>query len=209
MPQGCVQDSSDAVLIDRAIAGESQAFEQLVLRYEYVLRQSVRFFLKSDESEDVLQFVWIQLYRSLPQLQLRRKNVQEPYGASLKAWLLSVARNRCLDELRRHHTSRLFSFSELEASDREEGDFDLTLLVDPSPLPEEIVEQHEVRESLVAAIESLPLRSRTVIWLRYGKGLSFREIGQHLHIPIATAKTYDHRGRMKLRASMAPLRSKE
>jgi len=57
---------------------------------------------------------------------------------------------------------------------------------------------------LLEAIETLPLRYRAVVLLRYASQLSFREIGQELGIPHATAKTYFHRARKPLRALLEP-----
>ena len=53
---------------------------------------------------------------------------------------------------------------------------------------------------LLEAIETLPSRYRTVVLLRYTNQLSFREIGQALSIPVATAKTYFFRAKAPLRA---------
>lgn len=74
-----------------------------------------------------------------------------------------------------------------------------TMLPDPDLLPEEQVEQHELRELLLEAIEKLPSHSRAVVLLRYATQLSFREIGQVLGIPEATAKTYFSRAKKPLR----------
>ena len=57
----------------------------------------------------------------------------------------------------------------------------------------------ELRQRLLDAIETLPVRYRAVVLLRYTTQLSFREIGQRLSIPEATAKTYFYRARKPLR----------
>ena len=80
----------------------------------------------------------------------------------------------------------------------------MLLLPDPDLPPEEQVEQDELRELLREAIETLPSRYRAVVLLRYTHHLSFREIGQELGIPDATAKTYFHRAKEPLRALLEP-----
>ncbi len=50
------------------------------------------------------------------------------------------------------------------------------------------------------AIQRLPPRQRSVVWLRYAAQLSFSEVGQRLNIPTTTAKTYFYRARQSLRA---------
>jgi RNA polymerase sigma factor (sigma-70 family) len=74
---------------------------------------------------------------------------------------------------------------------------------DPSPLPEEIAERHYVRDRLLRAIQTLPPRFRSVVFLRYSKQLTFPEIGKTLGMPEATAKTYFSRAKPLLRASLA------
>ena len=119
---------------------------------------------------------------------------------SLKAWLFQVARNRCLDELRR---KRALHFSELEKGGEEEEPSLLDGLPDVSPLPEEVVERRDVQEILLRAIRGLPPKFRAVVLLRYASQLSYSEIGQKLQMPEATAKTYFQRVKPMLRQALA------
>ena len=136
---------------------------------------------------DVLQHVFLQLYRSLPKLEK---------GGTLKAWLSQVARNRSIDELRRR---RPILFSEIALFPDEDEYSLLSTLLDPELQPEEQLELHELRELLLEAIETLPSRYRAIVLLRYTDQLSFREIGQALSMPESTAKTYFSRARKQLR----------
>ena len=141
---------------------------------------------------DVLQDVFLQLYRSLPGLRA---------GGTLKPWLCKVARNRCLDELRR---KRPIFFSEISLVPDGEELSPLIELLDTDPQPEELVELHEVRQRLSEAIERLPSRYRMTVLLRYGHHLNFRQIGQALNMPTSTAKTYVHRANKLLRTLLEP-----
>ena len=95
-------------------------------------------------------------------------------------------------------------FSEIEPfPDWGEYSF-LTTLLDPDRQPEEQVELNELRQRILDAIETLPLRYRTIVQLRYDTQLSYREIGQALSIPEATAKTYFYRARKPLRTLLGP-----
>src|SRR5258708_29503095 len=99
----------DGVLAQRCLDGDQQAFEALVKRYSGPLFTFIRRFVgEYDAACDILQQVMLQLYLSLPKLRT---------GEPLKAWLYQVARNRCLDELRR---KRAMHFSELEKEIDEE-----------------------------------------------------------------------------------------
>ncbi len=182
---------------DRVRSLESKAEDEcsfgfLYRRYNLSLFNFIyRFFGDYDQACDILQQVFLKLYMSLPMLDT---------GKSLKSWLFQVARNRCLDELRRKHT---VNFSELESVDDEEETTFLMVVPDPHPLPEEVAEQHELQESLQKAIQLLPQKFRSVVLLRYAAQLSFSEIGRTLHMPEATAKTYFYRARPLLQALLA------
>jgi RNA polymerase sigma-70 factor (ECF subfamily) len=140
---------------------------------------------------DILQEVFLRLYLSLPKLRT---------DAPLKPWLFQVAHNRCLDELR--HT-QVINFSVLQESTRDDELSLWALIPDPDPLPEEIAEQHDVQALFQQVIATLPLKYRAVVLLRCFTYLTFAEIGQALHMPTATAKTYLHRSRPLLRAALA------
>jgi RNA polymerase sigma factor (sigma-70 family) len=183
---------TDGILAQQAIAGDQRAFETLVNRYSTSLFNFIYHFLSDyDQACDILQQVFLQLYISLPKLRT---------GEPLKAWLFQVARNRCLDELRR---KRAIHFSELEAAGEEEDLSPLDAMPDTEPLPEELAERHDLQDHLRRAIQSLPPKFRAVVLLRYTAQLSFSEIGQTLHMPEATAKTYFQRAKPLLRAALS------
>ena len=189
---GAVQpELSDALLAQQTLSGDQQAFELLVKRYNTPLFNFIcRFLGDYDKACDILQQVFLQLYISLPKLRM---------GEPLKAWLFQVARNRCLDELRRKHAVH---FSELEASSDEDELSPLAALPDSGPLPEELAEHHDLQRMLVQAIDALPPKFRSVVLMRYTAQLSFSEIGQALNMPEATAKTYFQRAKPLLRANL-------
>ena len=187
---------SDSVLAQHYLAGDQQAFEVLVQRYSGPLFHFIRRFVgEYDAASDILQQVLLQLYLSLPKLRT---------GGPLKAWLYQVARNRCLDEVRRKHATH---FSELEQGTEEEEQSVLDTMQDRSPLPEEVVERRDVQESLLKAIRALPPKFRAVVLLRYAAQLSYAEIGRVLHMPEATAKTYFQRAKPLLKVGLGSLRN--
>jgi RNA polymerase sigma factor (sigma-70 family) len=185
-----LQDS-DGILAQQALAGDQYAFENLVVRYSTPLFNFISRFLGDyDQASDILQQVFIQLHTSLPALRTDKP---------LKAWLFQVARNRCLDELRRKHA---IHFSELEIVNDDDELSPLAAIPDAGPLPEELAERSDLQQHLQEAIEALPLKFRSVVLLRYAGQLSFSEIGQTLNMPEATAKTYFQRAKPLLRAAL-------
>src|SRR5689334_8268679 len=102
-------EMTDGMLIKMVLAGEQKAFEPLIRRYEGPLFNFMCHFLGSyDLACDILQDVFLKLYISLPTLRTDQ---------SLQPWLFQVARNRCLDELRRKHP---VCFSQLEVAEEED-----------------------------------------------------------------------------------------
>lgn len=183
---------TDGMLVKQTLAGDQRAFEALVQRYNVPLFNFICHCLGDyDLACDVSQQVFLQLYISMPTLRT---------GEPLKAWLFQVARNRCLDELRR---KRAIHFSELESASDDDDLSPLAIMPDLRPLPEEIAERHDLQASLRSAIEALPPKFRSVVLLRYAGQLSFSEIGKTLNMPEATAKTYFQRARPLLRNALA------
>ncbi len=179
---------TDDVLVQQAQMGDQGAFEILVGRYRALLLLLICRIVRDEHlAHDVLQHVFIQMYRSLPTL--------VPQG-TLRPWLSQVARHRSLDELRRR---RPILFCEIEPYPDGRDYLCLTTLPDPDRQPEEQIELRELRGLLLAAIETLPSRYRAVVLLRYDTQLSYREIGRALRIPEPTAKTYFYRARKQMR----------
>jgi len=190
-------DLTDDILVRQAHVGDQNAFEILVDRYSALLYHLISQLVRDKHlAYDVLQHVFIQLYRSLPTLEMGGRK-----GGTLKAWLSQVARNRSIDELRR---KRPILFSEIELFPDEDEYSPLTTALDSDLQPEEQIELQELRQQILEAIETLPSRYRAIVLLRYTDQLNFREIGQALSMPESTAKTYFSRARKHLRTMLEP-----
>src|SRR5260370_11610292 len=185
----------DSVLAQHYLAGDQQAFEVWGQRYSGPLFPFIRRFVgEYDAACDILQQVLLQLYLSLPKLRT---------GEPLKAWLFQVARNRCVDELRR---KRAIHFSELEKEIEEEQSL-VETMQDKSALPDEVVERRDVQAILLKAIRALPPKFRAVLLLRYAAQLSYAEIGRVLTMPEYTAKTSFQRAKPLLQGGLGSLRN--
>ncbi len=190
--KSCDLESSDIELVQLALNGDMHGFDVLVERYDQVLAGwAYRILRNHQQVEDVLQSVYLQLFLSLNTLRADK---------SIKAWLFRVVHNRCMDELR--HIQPIY-FSELKMSEEVEDEYPpFECLPDPTPLPQEIAEQHELQQHILRAISILPPRFRSIVYLRYRFQKSFAEISQLLNIPEATAKTYFYRAKPYLRATL-------
>jgi len=186
-------DLTDDILIQQAHVGDQGAFETLVDRYSSLLYLLISQLVRDEHlADDILQHVFLQLYRSLPTLK---------QSGTIKAWLSQVARNRSIDELRRR---RPILFSEIALFPDEDEFSSLSTLIDPDLQTDEQVELLELRQQILEAIETLPSRYRAIVRLRYTDQLNFREIGQALSMPESTAKTYFSRARKHLRTMLEP-----
>jgi RNA polymerase sigma-70 factor (ECF subfamily) len=189
------QGVQDGVLVEQALNGDQCAFENLIHRYHRPLLIFIRGFLKDgDQVYDVLQHVFFKLSVSLPMLLT---------NVSLKPWLFQVARNRCLDELRRRRRQAEIPFSSLEWKYREEELSPLESIPDPEPLPEEVAERIDLQCSLQKAILTLPPKLRSIVYLHCFRQLSFSEIGRMLKMPVPTVKINFYRSLPRLRTALA------
>jgi RNA polymerase sigma-70 factor (ECF subfamily) len=187
-------DVDDGVLVRKVLAGDEQAFEALMRRYQTMVSHCIsRYLGDGDHIWDVIQLVWLRLYHSLPRL-----HTDGPLGP----WLLTVAQRCCLDELRRRRRRHIVVFSELEGDADGEEPGPLALLPDPRPLPEEIAEYHALQAALERALATLPPRSQAIVCLRFHDQLSFAEIGERLHMPMTTAKVLFYRARTRLASAL-------
>jgi len=191
------QEVSDRKLVEQAISGHQASFETLIDRYRSSLTYLISHYLPGDEASDILQQVFVKLYISLPTITVKE---------SIKPWLMRVALNQCLDELRTPRKRKCIHFSELESNCDDEDISHLAFIPDPGPSPEEIVEQHELLHRLQSVIQVLPSKIRSAAHLRYIDQFTYREIGQQLHISEILARTYCHRAKPHLRLALVDLK---
>ncbi|GCE25068.1 RNA polymerase subunit sigma-24 [Dictyobacter alpinus] len=183
-------EASDGHLITQACAGDQHAFEALVNRYRDTLfRYSHTILKEKDMADDVLQFVFLQLYLSLPTLTT---------SGSLKAWLFRVTRNRCFDMLRKRRSEPVMCFSALVVEDLEDDNSLIEGIMDPNSLPEEIVMMLEIQSILRRALFTLPPSLHTIVYLHSFRHLSFTEIARILNLPPSRVKTYFYRSLPRL-----------
>jgi RNA polymerase sigma-70 factor (ECF subfamily) len=170
---------------------EPGAFEALVRRHQGPLYNfCLRMLGQSEDAADVAQETFVQLYSHLGRLDER-----EP----LAPWLFRVARNRCIDVIRRRRTVPL-------GTSDESGE--ATLQVDPAdddPLPDVLAERADLQRLLTAAIGRLPATYAEVVALRYAGDRSFAEIAVILECDEGTARVRFHRAKAQLRRALRAL----
>ena len=104
-------DSADAVLIEGTLKGDQGAFAELVRRYQAAVWGTVHRILgNSSENEDAVQEVFLRAYSALHKFDLKL-----PFGP----WVLRIATNYCIDQLRRRRGRKTQLWSELSEFDQE------------------------------------------------------------------------------------------
>jgi len=177
--------SEDFRIIDRCLAGEQQAFGELIDRHkEVVFSLACGMLGNAEEAEDITQEAFIKAYRSLAGF--RRE-------ASFRNWVCRIATRLCLDYLRAHREERKrkVSFEEKEP-----------MIAGPETL---LAGQTEI----AAAFQNLPAQFRTILSLRHLQELSYQEIADLLQLPLGTVKTHLRRGRAALKKELEKLRREE
>lgn len=178
----------EAVLVERASAGDMEAFEELVMRHADRLFATLRSFgLDELEAHEVAQETFLRAWRSLPRFEGRSR---------FFTWLYRIAFNEAQRRLAARPPSGLLVSSELRPVED---------LPDEQPGPAARLESEELRETLRRALSEIPIELRAPVVLRDVEGLSTREAASVLELGEAAFKSRLHRGRIALRTLLAPL----
>ncbi|MEN6533633.1 MAG: RNA polymerase sigma factor [Bryobacteraceae bacterium] len=188
MTQIAAQNTEENPLVERAQAGDTSAFSQLVHQYERKIFRLAKHITQSQEdAEDVLQEAFLKAYEHLPEFQGQSK---------FYTWLVRIAVNESLMKLRKRRPGKLVSLDEeIDTGEdkvaREIAVWDNT--------PEDRYSQEELRKILDDAIDALPPIFRTVFVLRDIDELSTEETAGILDISIPAVKSRLLRARLQLR----------
>ncbi len=178
---------SDAELIARARAGDDQAFEALVGRYEgAVAATAIGMLGDGDDADDVGQETFIRFHRALGSFR---------GDSSLKTYLVHIAMNLSLNALRRRR--RLLA----RFVSRDETEIDSPA---PGAGPDGEVDASELRAFVRAAINRLSEKHRAVVVLRMFQECSTREAAQILGVPEGTVLSRLSRALKELEPRLAP-----
>jgi RNA polymerase sigma-70 factor (ECF subfamily) len=185
--------ASDAALVRAAAQGEPDAFRKLVESHQRaVYGLCLRLLRDQDEASDAAQEAFVRAYAALATFDTAQ---------AFAPWVLRIARNHCLDLLRRRvPADRLV---ELDAP-RGEGEGRTPELEDEKAIrSDEALANAERSQVLEAAVAALPERYREVINLFHVQQLSYQQIATVMNVPIGTVMTWLHRARAALRKQLA------
>jgi len=184
----------DAALMMRVKQGDSGAFSELVDKYQQpVMNLVYRMLRDATEAEDVAQSVFVQVYRSAHRYEVTAK---------FSTWLFTIARNLCLNELRRRsrHPAESIHTPHPEQEDQPLHQFEDKRTASP---PDSLL-QGELEEKIEQAVAELPENQRIAILLCRQDELSYEEIAKVLGCSLSATKSLIHRGRETLRLKLKP-----
>lgn len=190
----------DAALMLRVKRGDEAAFAELVEKYKQpVMNLVYRNLRDATEAEDLAQNVFLQVHKSAHRYQAT---------ARFSTWLFTIARNLCLNEIRRRTRHPADS---LDAVHQENDDQPARQFEDVKTfMPTENLLHSELEQKVESALAELPEAQRTAILLCRQDELSYEEIAEVIGCSLSATKSLIHRGRETLKQKLKPyLRSGE
>ena len=189
-----VPSDPDAALMLRVKRGDRAAFAELVDKYKQPVINFVYRSLRDEaEAEDLAQNVFLQVYKS-------RSRYKQT--AKFSTWLFTIARNLCLNELRRRsrHPAESLDESHAENEDQPARQFE-----DKSQMAASEEALHgELGQKIEEALAELPENQRSAILLCRQDDLSYEEIARVLRCSLSATKSLIHRGREALKEKLKP-----
>jgi RNA polymerase sigma-70 factor (ECF subfamily) len=178
-----VEETTDQQLVDQVMAGNKNAFNLLVMRYQHrVAALIARFVQDPQEVEDVAQEAFIKAYRALP---LFRGD------SAFYTWLYRIAVNTAKNYLVAR--SRRPPAQDLEIDEVEPTETGSVLHEIESP--EGSLSTSELKAATEAALDSLPEELKTAFILREFSGLSYEDIAEVMDCPVGTVRSRIFRAR--------------
>jgi RNA polymerase sigma-70 factor, ECF subfamily len=184
----------DAALMLRVREGDMAAFEALVEKYKQpVIGLVYRTLHDATEAEDLAQGVFLQVYKSAGRYRVT---------ARFSTWLFTIARNLCLNELRRRSRHPADSLDQVSQDDDRQParQFEDEKTVQPPGL----LLRSELEAKVEQAIGALPEKQRTALLLCREEDLSYEDIAAVLGCSLSATKSLIHRGRETLKQQLKP-----
>lgn len=184
----------DAALMLRVRQGDMVAFEALVDKYKQLVMNLIcRTLRDATEAEDLAQQVFVQVFKAADRYRVTAK---------FSTWIYTIARNLCLNEIRRRsrHPAESMELGTIGNEDQPIRQFKDAATASP---PDELLRE-ELVQKIEAALTELPENQRTAIFLFREEELSYEEIATILGCSLSATKSLIHRGRETLKLKLKP-----
>lgn len=171
-----------AELMRACAGGDRAAFAKLYQRTSGKLfGVCLRMLRERGEAEDALQDLYINVWRRAASFDSSR--------ATAMTWLITLARNQCIDRLRRHREAPLDDTAALQ-------------ILDPDPDPPTRSESSELRQRLENCLDTLADQQRRAVRAAFFTGATYYQLANSLGVPLATMKSWIRRSLIRLRACL-------
>ena len=188
---------SDALLVERAVAGNQRAFELLVIKYQARIQRLIARLVRDvDLVEDIAQETFIRAYRALHQFR---------GDAQFYTWLYRIAVNtakKALLDMKRDPTVSEAAFR--TSADEDETSAPILELISQET-PETALAAKDIANAVNMALAALPEDLRQALTLRELDGMSYEEIAELMGCPIGTVRSRIFRAREAISVRVKPL----
>ncbi len=183
-----LQHARDRALVEQALGGNLEAFNELVVIYQdYLFALVVRIVNDRDSAADAVQEAFFSCYRNLNRFR----------GDSFRSWLTRIALNAATDVLRYRKRRPADPFPEWEDDSWQPP-------ADEEMSPERQVMRRQSSSMLATAMAEITDDQRRAIILFDVEGFDYQEIADMTGVSLGTVKSRIHRGRLALRDILAP-----
>lgn len=181
---------TDEELVARSVSGDTDSFNQLVVRWERpIYALAYRVLGREEDARDVCQEAFLRAFRSLKGFKGQAK---------FSSWLYRITVNLCRDWMRRERRVALMQAPE-GLDPLEPAVADTT-----TESSEDLVIRRDLGRTVSKAMMVLSVEQRTVIILKEYHGLTFQEIADLVECPLSTVKTRLYQGLSVLRRYLEP-----
>jgi len=182
---------AEEALINKAIHGDLNAYNELVLTYQdTVYRRAYSILGDQDSAEDVTQDVFIRAFQALGEFR----------GGSFRGWLMKITMNGAYDLLRR---AKRHPNQPLYPTDDNGAEVEVPKwLIDPAQSVESTIEQNEAVREVYQWLSELPEGFRSVITLIDLYEYDYSEAAEALNIPVGTVKSRLARARLQMQKKL-------
>lgn len=182
--EAAVHGTGEKELLGPYVAGDTDAFHELVDRYkDSVYAFLTQFLGHSDLVDDVFQETLIQMFLSRQMFDVSRP---------LRPWLFTLAANKARDALRRAHRTKAVHLGNMCDDDKLSISAVFDVLCCDVWMPYDNLDREETAASVQRVVAGMPEKFREVLRLAYFQKLSYAEIAEILDIPVGTVKSRLH-----------------